>query len=166
MSASDGPPPLRPFGLVLRRDGSFRHEGLPITNRRLRAVFERGVCFLPDEAKYVVVLGRFRGEIEIEEVGFFVRSVELDSGEIALSDGSRERLDPASLRPSELDDGWLCTVKRELVSEGLPARFTPAAWAELVAALEEDERGFALRIAGRLHPVPDPAATPTRPREP
>ena len=157
MSAPDGPPPLRPFGLVLHRDGRWTHEGHPVTNRRLREAFDRAVRFLPEEGKYVVQLGRFRGQIEPEEAGFFVREVDAREGTLSLSDGSRERFDPATLRPSALDDGWLCAVKRELVAEGLPARFTQAAWAELLHALEETPEGPALRVAGRLHRLPEPA---------
>ncbi|HME70993.1 MAG TPA: hypothetical protein VKM54_14150, partial [Myxococcota bacterium] len=67
---SAGPPPLRPFGLCLHYDGRWTHEGHPITHPRLRAAFDRGVRFLPEERKYVVQLGRFRGEIEVEEAGF------------------------------------------------------------------------------------------------
>jgi hypothetical protein len=31
-----GPPPLRPFGLILYHEGSWTHDGQPIANRRLR----------------------------------------------------------------------------------------------------------------------------------
>lgn len=154
MSAPEGPPPLRPFGLVLHRDGRFTHEGRPVTNRRLREAFERGVRYLPDEEKYVVQLGRFRGEIAVEETGFFVREVDAAEGTLALSDGSREAFSPDTLRPSRLDDGWLCSVKRDLVAGGLPARFTQAAWAELVQELEETPEGPALRVAGALYRLP------------
>jgi len=140
---------------VLHHDGRFTHEGLPITNARLRAAFDRGVRFLPDEGKYVVQLGRFRGEVEVEEAGFFVRSVDLARATVALSDGSEEPLEPASLRPSAIDGAFLCTVKRDLVPSGLPARFTHAAQAELLEAIEEDAAGRArLRLAGALHPLP------------
>jgi hypothetical protein len=145
-------PPLRPFGLVLHRDGRFTHEGVPIANRRLRAAFGRSVRFLPEEGKYVVQLGRFRGQIEVEEAGFFVRRVDLARGAIALSDGSEERLDPASLRLSALDpDTLLCSVKRELAPAGLPARFERGAQAELLLAVEETADGLALRFGGSLH---------------
>jgi hypothetical protein len=151
-----GPPRLRSLGLVLHRDGRFSHEGEPIANRRLRAAFERGVRYLPGEGKYVVQLRHFRGQLDVEEAGFFVRSVDLVSGSLALSDGSRDRLDPASLRASALDtDALLCTVKRSLFAHGLAARFTRVAQAELLLGVEEREGGFALRVAGAWNALPD-----------
>ena len=148
-----GPPPLAPFGLVLHRDGRWTHEGVPIRNRKLRALFDRSVRYLPDEGRYVVQVGRFRGQIEPEEAAFFVRAVDLEAGTVRLSDRSVEPLDPASLRASPHDGALLCTVKRALVPEGLPARFRHAAQAELLAAVEETARGPALALAGRLHPL-------------
>ena len=148
-----GPPPLAPFGLVLHHDGSWTHEGEPIVNRRLRERFDRAVRYLPDERKYVVQIGRFRGEIEVEEAGFFVRIFDPASGGIDLSDGTLERLDVASLRVSPRDGALLCTVKRDLVPEGLPARFHHAAHAELLNALDED--GASLCVAGSRVPLPD-----------
>jgi hypothetical protein len=149
-----GAPPLRPFGLVLHRDGSWTHEGIPIRHARLRAAFDRSVRYLADEGRYVVQLGRFRGEIVIEEAGFFVRELQPEQGSIRLSDGTRERLEVASLRTSSHDGAFLCTVKRELCPQGLPARFTPASQAELLGAVEEDAGGALLRLAGRLHRLP------------
>ena len=155
MSAAPGPPPLRPFGLVLQRNGRFRHEGQAIVHPRLRALFERSVRYLPDQQKYVVQVGRFRGEIELEEAGFFVRSVDVASGRISLSDGTEEPLDPATLRPSALDgDALLCTVKCELSPGGLPARFEPGAQAELLLAVEEAPSGHRLRLGDRVHALP------------
>ena len=150
----EGPPPLRPFGLVLHHDGSWTHEGQPILNRRIRERFDRSVRYLPEQGKYVVQIGRFRGEIEVEEAGFFVRDVDLARGGVALSDGSRDAFDLASLRVSELDGAYLCTVKRELVPGGLPARFTHAAQAELLAAVDETEEGPVIRLEGRLRRMP------------
>ncbi|MFO0689783.1 MAG: hypothetical protein U0900_13830 [Myxococcota bacterium] len=150
-----GPPPLRPFGLRLHHDGRFSHEGEPIRNEKLRAHFDRSVAYLTEEGKFVVRLGHFRGEIEVEEAGFFVRSVDLATGEIALSDGSREPLDVASLALSPLDGALLCRVMRGLVAEGLLARFMPAAQAELLMAVEERAGRTVLRLAGVDHDLPD-----------
>lgn len=149
-----GAPPLRPFGLVLHHDGRWTHEGQPIANRRIREKFDRSVRYLPEEGKYVVQVGRFRGEIEVEEAGFFVRDVDLTRGEVALSDESRDRFELESLRISELDGAFLCTVKRALLPGGLPARFTHAAQAELLNAVEETDQGPMIRLEGELRPMP------------
>ena len=150
-----GPPPLRPFGLVLRHDGRFSHEGEPIRHSKLREHFDRAVEYLADEQKFIVRLGHFRGQIEVEEAGFFVRSVELTSGEIALSDGTRERLDLASLALSPLDGALLCRVKRALVPEGLLARFSNSAQAELLMAVEERGDRTVLRFGEVETDFPD-----------
>lgn len=149
-----GPPPLAPFGLVLHHDGAWSHEGHPITHPRLRAAFDRSVRWLPEEGQYVVQLGRFRGQIEVEEAGFFVRRVDLDAGTVRLSDRSVERLDPSSLRVSPRDGALLCSVKRDLHPDGLSARFLQAAQAELLLAVEDRPDGPRLRVAGALEPLP------------
>lgn len=150
-----GPPPLRPFGLRLHHDGRFSHEGDPILHAKLRSHFDHSVAYLPEEGKFVVRLGHFRGEVEVEEAGFFVRTVDLERGEIALSDGTREALEIGSLALSPIDGALLCRVKRALVAEGLLARFMPAAQAELWMAVEEREGRAILRLAGREHALPE-----------
>ncbi|MEZ4334878.1 MAG: hypothetical protein R3F35_24235 [Myxococcota bacterium] len=150
-----GPPPLRPFGLRLHHDGRFSHDGEPILNRKLREHFDRSVAYLPEEGKYVVRLGPFRGEVEVQEAGFFVRSYDAETGEIALSDGTRERLDVASLTPSPIDGALLCRVKRGLVDEGLTARFRGAAQSALLLAVEERDGRNVLRVGGQAIDLPD-----------
>jgi hypothetical protein len=152
--ARPGPPPLRPFGLVLHHDGRFSHDGEPILNRKLREHFDHSVEYLPEEDKYIVRLGHFRGEVEVEEAGFFVRTVELSTGEITLSDRTTERLDVSSLDESAIDGALLCRVKHDLRPGGLPARFMHGAQAELLQAVEPDGEGFWLRIAGERRPFP------------
>ena len=149
-----GPPPLRPFGLVLHHDGRWTHEGIAIRNARLRAAFDKSVRYLPGEGKYVVQLGRFRGEIELEEAAFFVRTFDVGSGLVTLSDATFEPLEVATLCVSPIDGALLCTVKRDLDAAGLPARFRHAAQAELLLAAEDTPDGVALRIRGRVVPLP------------
>ena len=149
-----GLPPLAPFGLVLHHDGSWTHEGQPLRNRKLRALFDRSVRYLPEERKFVVQVERFRGEISVEEAGFFVRSFDPAVGSMALSDGSEERLDVSTLRTSERDGALLCRVKCGLAPGGLLARFHHAAQAEFMNAVEESDEGTAIRIAGKLRPLP------------
>jgi hypothetical protein len=147
--APQGPPPLRPFGLILHHDGRFTHEGAPIANRRLREHFDRSVEYLPDEDKYIVRLKHYRGQVEVEEAAFFVRSIDLTSGEIALSDGSFEVLDVTTLRASPIDGALLCQIKRADVGEGLPARFTHAAQADFLQNVDGDGEGYCVLIGGR-----------------
>ena len=147
-------PPLSPFGLRLHHDGRWSHLGEPIRNRRLREHFDKSVAYLPDERKFVVTLRHFRGEIEVEEAAFFVRSFDAASGRIALSDRSEETLDPASLTLSPRDGALLCRVKRGLAPEGLLARFAHGAHTELMQGVEETPGGLSLRVGGALHRLP------------
>jgi len=150
-----GAPPLRPFGLVLHHDGRWSHEGHPIGNLKLREHFDRSVRFLPDEGCFVVTLRHFRGQIEVEEAGFFVREVLVERGLVRLSDGTEEALDLLSLEVSPRDGAWLCRVKRELVSGGVAARFSHAAQAELANAIEFRASGPAVFLGGRWVGLPD-----------
>ena len=140
---------------MLHHDGHWSHEGIRFLNPKLRAAFDKGVRFLPDEDRFVVQLGQFRGQIEVEEAAFFVREFEPESGRIRLSDQSWENLDPASLQPSHLDGALLCRVKRDLAASGVLARFDHSAQADLLLAVEEAADGiFQLRIGANLRALP------------
>jgi hypothetical protein len=103
-----------------------------------------------------VTLGHFRGQIEVEEAAFFVRLFDPETGAITLSDGSVEPLDVRSLRSSPRDAALLCRVKRSLGSADLLARFSHAAQAELLDAVEDAGEGPVLRIAETRTRLPDP----------
>lgn len=147
-------PPLRPFGLRLHHDGCWSHEGQPILNRRLREKFDSSVSYLPKEQKYVVRLGRFMGEIEVEQSGFFVRDVNLSTAQVMLAGGAWDVLRPGTFETSPIDGALLCRVKYEVEPAGLLARFSHAAQAELFGAVEERGEGFVLELAGRQVPLP------------
>jgi hypothetical protein len=59
------------------------------------------------------------------------------------------------LHASPRDGALLCRVKRDLVPAGLLARFSHAAQAELLHAVEDGERGPLLRIGGVHYPLPN-----------
>jgi hypothetical protein len=117
------------------------------------------VAYLPEAGKFVVRLRHFRAEVEVEEAGFFVRQVDLSSGLVSLSDGSREPLELASLALSPIDGALLCRVKRALTPGGLLARFDHGAQAELLAAVDQadadPEAGLVIRVAGERRAFPD-----------
>ena len=77
-------------------------------------------------------LAHFRGWLDVEDTAFFVESYDAATGEIELSDRTCEPLDAASLK-ADPDDAFRCTVKGRF-----PARFTRAAQAHLLAAVEVD----------------------------
>ena len=140
---------------MLHHDGSWTHEGNPITHAKLRAHFDRNVRYLPEDRKYVVTLRHFRGEIAVEEAAFFVRAFEPGSALISLSDRSEETLDTATLAPSPIDGALLCRVKRDLAPGGLLARFTHPAQADLLQAVDPSPSGLRLRVGGVWRDLPD-----------
>ncbi len=154
-AAERRPPPLEPFGLELHHDGRWTHEGQPIRNPKIRASFDRSVRFLPKEGVYVVQMGRFRGLIEVEEAPFFVCSFDAPAGTLLLSDRSAEPLDPSGLQCSSFDGAFLCRVKADPEQPIHLARFSHAAQAELLNAVEEICGEPRLRMRGELFELPD-----------
>ena len=144
-----GPPPLRPTGLILRRDGTFEHEGVRVTHPKLHRAFLRGVRFLDDEGVWIVQLGRFRAQIEVEEIPFWVVAYDPATGAVQLTDGSTEPLAWETLE-MDSDDGVLrCRVKGRF-----PARFTRTGQAHLLDALELREGAWVLRLGTHSRVVP------------
>jgi len=133
---------------VLRRDMSFWHEGVRVTHPRLYAAFLRGVRWLDDEGCFVIQLGRFRGQIEVEDVPFWVTAYDAEAGEVELTDHSSEPL-AADTLVADPDDVLRCTVKGRF-----PARFTQRAQAELLTAVDADDDGPFLRMGARRVGLP------------
>ena len=139
---------------MLCRDGRFVHDGIEVTHPRLREAFRRGVRFAEAEGVFVVQLGVFRGQIEVEDTPFFVVAYDAATGSIELTDRSSEALEVATLAMD--DDGVLrCRVKGRF-----PARFTQTGQAHLLDAVEPSGAGYALRAGRRRLAVPglDPCA--------
>jgi len=140
-------------GLSIDDEGRFLHRGEPIRHARTLEVLWRSLERVPD-GRWVVRIGRESGYVEVRETPFVVRGVGgLGPGEhpwLLLADGSREPLDPSTLRVGT--DGVLrCTVRGEA-----PARFSRAAHVALGSALEEAPEGsgaYILEVAGRRWPV-------------
>jgi hypothetical protein len=119
-----------------------------VTHPRIHRALLRGVRFSEEEGVFVTTLRHFRGQIEVEDTPFFVVAYDPASGELDLSDGSSEPLDPGSLVFD--DDGVLrCRVKGRW-----PARFTQTGQAHLLDAVEVRGDAVGLRSAGRWIPTP------------
>lgn len=139
-------------GLSIDDEGRLLHRGEPITHARTLEVLWRSLERTAD-GRWLVRIGRESGYVSVAETPYVVRSVEGVSGDaptLVLSDGSREPLDPSTLRIGQ--DGVLrCLVKGEL-----PARFGRAAQVALGSALDEippDSGAFFLTVDGRRWPV-------------
>ena len=120
-----------------------------VSHPRLHRALLRGVRFAEDEGVFVVQIGRFRGQIEIEDVPFWVVAYGPESGELDLTDGSAELIRPETL---SLDpDG----VMRVRVKQGrFPARYTRTGQAHLLEHLELREGAWVLRVGKGWVPVP------------
>lgn len=140
-------------GLAVDEEGRFLHRGAPVTHARTLEVLWGSLARAPD-GRWLVRIGRESGYVSVAETPWVVRGVGgLDEGGapwLLLPDGSREPLDPATLRVGA--DG----VLRCAIRGGLPARFARAAHVTLGMALEEDPPGsgcFALTVGGRRWPI-------------
>jgi len=107
-----------------------------------------GVRFAEAERTFVVQIGPFRGWLDVEDTAFFVDAYDAETGEVDVSDRTREPLDAASL-VADADDALRCTVKARFA-----ARFTRTAQAELLAAVELDGDRVVVRARGQLRPAP------------
>ncbi len=119
-----------------------------VTHPGLLRALRAGVRFADAERTFIVQIGPFRGWLDVEDTAFFVDGYDPESGELELSDRTREPLDAASLAV-DADDALRCTVKARF-----PARFTRAAQAELLAAVELDGDRVVVRARGELRPAP------------
>jgi hypothetical protein len=138
-------------GLSIDLEGRLCHEGEPITHRRTLQVLWSSLERQPD-GRYLVRIGRESGYVQVVDAPYGVRGVTFEAGGpmLHLTDGTAERLDPATL-----------TVDREGVLHSVVkgdhrARFTRSAQIDLGLALEEDATTtgrFVLRLQGRTFPI-------------
>jgi len=145
------PAPRGPGGLSIDEEGRLLVHGEPVTHARTLEVLWRSLERLPD-GSWQVRVGAESAAVAVSETPWAVRSAVPDGGGFTLwlPDGSREPLDPGSLRLGR--DGVLrCTL-----ANGCRARFTRAAQLSLGAQLEEDASapaGFRLKLGGQSFPL-------------
>jgi hypothetical protein len=140
-------------GLSIDLDGRFLHLGEPITHARTLEVLWRSLE-RNAQGRYQVRIGREVGNVAIEDAPYGVRGITWEDGAepIAhLSDGSRERLDPATLTVD--DEGVLhCRVK----AGEHRARLSRSAQVTLGLALAEDPLspgGYRLQVGDASFPI-------------
>jgi len=127
--------------LRIDRDGGWFHEGEEVCHEGILASLHQGLQV--DAAGHFLQIGPVRVPVEVEDAPFAVIRFEAEGDAFALwlSDGSREALDPGSLRLREGDVPY-CTVK----GGRFDARFSRAAAWQLLRRVEVQPGGGPPRL--------------------
>lgn len=139
------PPPegrSRESSIRLDRNGKFSHDGQLVEHGKLARAMATWISRHPDDGRYILTNGYDWTYFDVEDVPFFVHSVEKRDGRfwLTLTDGSEEALRPEETRLGE--DGALETrVKHGADGGPYAAKFERAALVDLSEFLEEDETG-------------------------
>ncbi len=114
--------------LYLSRRGAFFQEGEEITHARTAELLHRSLVQEKGGA-FKVALGEETLDVVLEDTARFVKSYDSAKGELSLSDGSREILNPTtiSIRP---DNSMSCKLQN-----GWEALFLPAAYYEITKSM-------------------------------
>ena len=132
------------------RDGVWYADGERIANQRIADLFSRHIRRAAD-GTYVLEMALERAPVEVDDTPYVVRTADVsgDAIVVELNDGTRERLDPATLAVGE-SDVLYCRVK-----DGAErARFLRPAYYQIAPHVSEDSPGrFALRLGGQRHPI-------------
>jgi len=134
--------------LRIDRDGGWFHEGEEVCHERILATLREGLQV--DAAGHFLQIGPVRVPVEVEDAPFAVVRFESEGDGFALwlSDGSREPLEPGSLRLREGDVPY-CRVK----GGRFEARFSRAAAWQLLQRVEVRPGGGppTLAVGGRAY---------------
>jgi len=148
---------IRRSEISIDREGRFIHEGAEVTHEGLKRALFRWLDRLPPpDGRYVLRLDeqRFAYLEDVEDTPLVARAARIDRAGavyLALSDGSEEALDPATLT---VDDAG---VLRAWVRGGhLEARLASSAAAVVADLIDVTEDGARprLRLAGRSYVIP------------
>ena len=116
-------------------------------------------CLIPkDNGEYELQVGHQKAPVLVSDVGFFVRSMRIETDEqgelstvlIKVSDQSEEQLDLDSLMMSE-DNGLYCRIQRHGMS--VPCKFTPGQYYELALLADMEEEIAWLKVGGARYPL-------------
>jgi hypothetical protein len=142
---------LRRSGIRIDHEGRFVHEGAEVRHEGLRRALFRWLDVEPNGRVVLRLDARRFAYVDVDDTPLVARAARLDGERVllALTDGSEETLDPATLT---VDDAG---VLRARVRGGkLEARLDTSAAAALADRLSEEARGrWVLALASRRHPI-------------
>jgi uncharacterized protein len=131
-------------------DGYFHHDQAAVEHPKLAQALHTWIARHPDDGRYILTNGYDWTYFIVDDVPYFVRSVRNDEGDavLALSDGTEEPLDPATLRLGGRGDLYL-KVKAGAKGGPFDAKMTRHAQTQLDPFLREESEGeTAGEIAG------------------
>jgi hypothetical protein len=149
------PPPdgrSRESSIALDAEGCFWHSGQRVEHKGMQRAFASWIRKHPDDGRFILCNGYDWTYFTVQDVPFYVVSVEPqgDQLSLALSDQSRELLDPTTLRVGARDALYLRVKQGQF-----DARFSRHAQAALEPYVVERSDGSpGLRLGGRTVALP------------
>jgi hypothetical protein len=146
------------FEIKIDKEGVWYYNGAEMFRKDILAVFFQNL-FRDESGQYYIQLGKDLCYLKVEDTPIVVKSVdEIADPEgssegpesktigIFLSDSTLEKIDPESLRVGE-GNVLYCDLQR-----GFPARFTRAAYYQIAAKIEFDEKkGYVIPCNGKRY---------------
>ena len=136
--------------IVIRRDGSWYHDGDPIVRESLRNLFA-SILRREDDGEYYLLTPVEKWRIEVEAHALLVTDVESVDGELRLTLNTGRELAVDEEHPLFLDPA-LDNVAAVKLWHGLTALFSRNAWYRLVELADDSgsihSAGFSLSLAG------------------
>lgn len=134
--------------ITLSREGIWYSDGIEITHEGTRELFFKSIRKLGDDT--FLQVGRETYPIIVEDTSLFVRGIQWEGAlsestpTLALSDGTREKLNPETLRLIQ------CRLTCRVHQESIEAKFLRNPYLELLKEAESHPlQGFYLNISGK-----------------
>ena len=152
-----------PGGLKLCRNGTWLQGGSPVTHGRILSYLNRNLSWNDAADGWGIPSGEWFIPVEIEDVPFFVISIDLDRDPpvAILSNEAEVVFSTSDLSFSAEDVPYLKVKVAGVTPKSTRARFTRPAMQTLIARIEHNGKDFAVRIGPSdsdhlepLNPVP------------
>jgi len=128
--------------IKIDKEGNWYYRGAEMFRKDIVKYFYEHLK-MDDEGRYVIEIPGDSCFVEVEDTAFVVKSVDFTDRGIILhiSDGSIEKLDPATLYLGE-GNVMYCKIK----NGSFPARFNRASYYQLAAHISHDEKSGAFYL--------------------
>ncbi len=149
------PPPgtSRESTIVLRKDGTFLHDGEVVEHKALHKGLASWIAKHPDDGRFILTNGYDWTYFTVEDAPMHVTSIDTTRAppEVTLFDGTKEPLAPETL--SVGDDGVVYCRVRGGALEARFSRHAQTGLAPLLASAGEAEPAT-ISVGGRDYPLP------------